>query len=474
MTSHRTARSAFLPAALAVTLLASGVALSQKPKRPVPPTSAEVKELLKVPPRPKKPDLPPSVLPLEFTKNERVALVGNSTAERFNLFGNFEAMLLSRFPEKELAVRNFAFPADEVGVRQRSGDYTKIDDPLYAFNPDTFLCFFGWNESFKGTDGVEKFTKDYEKFLDEYARKYPRDDAKSPPRFVLVSPLAFEPTGDKFLPEGKSENERLKMYADAVKAVAEKRKLAFVDLYTPTLAKFAAEPGMQFTINGVHANEAGDKLVGTLLDAALSGTTNPGKLGTAAFEKLRAAVVDKAWYHQQDYRMVNGWYVYGGRRTFDTETFPREFAKLRNLVAARDRFAWDIAAGKAVSSKPDDSETGNLFTPPTRFGQNRHSENPEGGPKILPPDEFIKSAVTPAGTELKLFADESKFPEIAKPVQVNFDAKGRLWVSCMPSYPQWQPGDPRASDKLVILEDTDKDGKADKSTVFYDKLHCPT
>ena len=44
----------------------------------------------------------------------------------------------------------------------------------------------------------------------------------------------------------------------------------------------------------------------------------------------------------------------------------------------------------------------------------------------------------------------------------------------MPTYPQWKPGDPKPNDKLVILEDTDGDGKADKCTVFYDKLHCPT
>ncbi|MBX9625155.1 MAG: c-type cytochrome, partial [Gemmataceae bacterium] len=44
----------------------------------------------------------------------------------------------------------------------------------------------------------------------------------------------------------------------------------------------------------------------------------------------------------------------------------------------------------------------------------------------------------------------------------------------MPNYPQWKPGDPPPNDKLVILEDTDGDGKADKSTVFYDELHCPT
>jgi putative heme-binding domain-containing protein len=137
---------------------------------------------------------------------------------------------------------------------------------------------------------------------------------------------------------------------------------------------------------------------------------------------------------------------------------------------------WDIAQGKKVSDKIDDSKTGELFNPPTRFGEPRqkYSENQEGGPKILPPDELIKSCTVPPGYEIKLFADETKFPEIAKPVQMSFDNKGRLWVSTMPSYPLWKPGDPKPSDKLVILEDTDNDGKADKSTVFYDKLHCPT
>jgi hypothetical protein len=71
--------------------------------------------------------LPPSTLPLEFIAGERIALVGNSTAERMNLFGHFETLLHERFPDKKLVVRNFARPADEVGIRQRATDYTKLD-----------------------------------------------------------------------------------------------------------------------------------------------------------------------------------------------------------------------------------------------------------------------------------------------------------------------------------------------------------
>ncbi|MDB6112862.1 MAG: heme-binding protein [Pedosphaera sp.] len=104
---------------------------------------------------------------MEFIKTERIALVGNSLAERMNLFGHFEALLHSRFAKQELAIRNFGRPADEIANRQRSSDYTKLDDPIAAFGPDTFFCFFGYNESFAGPQGLAKFKTDYENFLQE-------------------------------------------------------------------------------------------------------------------------------------------------------------------------------------------------------------------------------------------------------------------------------------------------------------------
>ena len=76
------------------------------------------------------------------------------------------------------------------------------------------------------------------------------------------------------------------------------------------------------------------------------------------------------------------------------------------------------------------------------------------------------------GYEVNLFASEEQFPEIAKPVAMTFDARGRLWVLTSPTYPHLAPGKTPA-DKLVILEDTNTDGRADKSTVFADQLHLP-
>ena len=80
----------------------------------------------------------------------------------------------------------------------------------------------------------------------------------------------------------------------------------------------------------------------------------------------------------------------------------------------------------------------------------------------------------PEGYEVQLVASEREFPELAKPDQINFDSKGRLWVSCMPTYPQWKPGDPRPSDRLLILDEIDpKTGRAGKVQRLLRQAHLP-
>ena len=74
------------------------------------------------------------------------------------------------------------------------------------------------------------------------------------------------------------------------------------------------------------------------------------------------------------------------------------------------------------------------------------------------------------GFEVNLFAAN---PLIAKPINMNFDAKGRLWVASSGVYPHIKPGQV-PNDRILILEDTDGDGAADRSTVFADGLLMPT
>ena len=85
-------------------------------------------------------------------------------------------------------------------------------------------------------------------------------------------------------------------------------------------------------------------------------------------------------------------------------------------------------------------------------------------------EEERKTFVLPEGFEVNLFAAD---PAIHKPIQMNFDPKGRLWIAASEVYPQIAPGQ-KATDKILILEDTDGDGVSDRTTVFAEGLLIPT
>lgn len=89
---------------------------------------------------------------------------------------------------------------------------------------------------------------------------------------------------------------------------------------------------------------------------------------------------------------------------------------------------------------------------------------------IPDPEEERKTFVLPDGFEVNLFAAD---PKLHKPIQINFDPQGRLWVAASEVYPQIAPGQ-KANDKILVLEDVDGDGTADKTTVFADGLLIPT
>ena len=152
----------------------------------------------------------------------------------------------------------------------------------------------------------------------------------------------------------------------------------------------------------MHLNEKGDAEIARLLDEQLFETELNPSLSSAEFENVRHWVNDKSWYHLQDYRMLNGWYVYGGRRTWDTETFPTEYRKIRNIVAVRDQYIWDLVAGRDVPAQPDDSKTGEVFEPETMFGTRDDNFRKMREPEVLKyptPEESIAMMKVPAGIQ---------------------------------------------------------------------------
>jgi putative membrane-bound dehydrogenase-like protein len=92
--------------------------------------------------------------------------------------------------------------------------------------------------------------------------------------------------------------------------------------------------------------------------------------------------------------------------------------------------------------------------------------------KPLSAVESMKHMVHPDDFELKLFATEDQIG--GKPICMNWDERGRLWVAVTLDYPNELQPEGKGRDRILILEDTDGDGKADKVTVFADKLSIPT
>ncbi len=91
--------------------------------------------------------------------------------------------------------------------------------------------------------------------------------------------------------------------------------------------------------------------------------------------------------------------------------------------------------------------------------------------KPLDPQESMKHLVTAPEFEVSLFASE---PDVVKAIWLAWDERGRLWVASTIDYPNNMQSEGQGNDRIIICEDTDGDGKADKFTTFADKLSVPT
>ncbi len=111
------------------------------------------------------------------------------------------------------------------------------------------------------------------------------------------------------------------------------------------------------------------------------------------------------------------------------------------------------------------------YTPGQKWGT--QGENLNKIAKPLPPELSIKHMHMPEGFRAELFAAE---PDIKKPMAGSWDERGRLWIIESVDYPNKLLDDPHqnGNDQIKICEDTNQDGRADKFTVFADKLNIPT
>lgn len=394
-----------------------------------------------------------TTLPLEIAPDSRIALIGNSLIDRARKFGHFESLLQQMYPDHKLVVRNLAWSADEVLQQPRPDNFADLEQHLTYEKIDIIFAAYGFNESFAGQDGIEKFRSDLKTFVNDLKSK--AYNGESAPSVVLISPIANE--NIKGINAADLNNQNIKAYTTVIKEVAADEKVGFVDLFSPTLEQMQLADS-DLTVNGCHLTEAGYALFAKSLIRGLIGTEPP-----PLNETIREVVIDKNRQFFRRYRPLNTFYYTGGRnKAYGYLDFLPAMKNFEIMVANRDQRIWALAQGKKVAATVDDT---NLPKMPA-------TSQSRGANEWMSAADELKAFDIDPRFEVNLFAGEEEFPDIAAPIQMRWDSQGRLWVSCSTTYPHVYPGG-EPNDKLVILEDTDGDGKADKSTVFADDLHIP-
>uniref|UniRef100_UPI00374DEA11 SGNH/GDSL hydrolase family protein n=1 Tax=Ferruginibacter sp. TaxID=1940288 RepID=UPI00374DEA11 len=192
---------------------------------------------------------------LTLKKGAHIILIGNNLGSRMMNFGYFETELQLRYPDSLLYIRNMCDGGNTPGFRPHSGRPTpwafpgaeKFQTEL-AKNPgtegffeypdqwitkhkaDVIIAFFGFDESFQGKAGLENYKAELDAFIKHTLQQ--RYNGVSAPQLVIVSPIAFEDLSKKYdLPNGKVENENLALYTNAMKEIAAKNKVHFLNVY---------------------------------------------------------------------------------------------------------------------------------------------------------------------------------------------------------------------------------------------------
>lgn len=421
---------------------------------------------------------------VQLHKGDHIAIVGSGLADRQQHHAWFESLIHQAFPDEQLTIRNLGFAADEINVHPRSKDVPSVEwflsmkkgdstlpdrpDVIYKagtdFGADVIFAYWGFNESFRGPQGLEDFKTNLTKYLG--ALKAARFNGKSAPRIVLFSPIAQESVDDPNYPDAEENNRNIGLYTHAMEEIAKAQEIPFVNLFEPSTKIYQASE-TPLTINGIHLTNVGDQQLAPIQFKAVFGK-EPAAMNDPRLAKINAAVLEKNNEWVRRYRTVDQYNIYGDRSRIAYEgvtnamILGQEMAQRDVKTANRDQLVWAVANGKSYTVTDDNLPMVDL-TPPNR---------PESVP-YDDPEDAIKHLKLAPGCKVELVASEITFPDLINPVQMAFDTKGRLWVATWPNYPETSPTT-KVFDKILIFDLDPKSGKVVKSTIFADGLNCPT
>ncbi len=395
--------------------------------------------------------------PFALKDGDRVVFLGDTLVEQEQFHGWIELMLTSRFAGRDVTFRNLGWSGDTPAGDSRFGlsllqagrepadeGWKNLVKQIEEAKPTVVFLGYGMASSFDGDTGLTRFKADYRRLLDVIERTSPGV------RLVFLSPIAHENLGAPW-PNPAPHNGHLAAYARVVGELAAERKAHHVPLFDVLRSR----SGRTLTANGIHPTGDGYRVLAEIIEDRLLPAAGAGAPGPAGWrsspraEPLRQAILRKnEWFFHRS-RPANMAYIFGFRK--------REQGKNATEVLQFDEF---IAAEEKRIAQLRTLQPANVPEIPRRVGNKAAVFTPQPHPQFQVAD----------GVEVTLWAEN---PLLNKPLQMNFDPQGRLWVVSSELYPQIEPGQ-AATDKIIVLEDTKGAGRADKATVFADGLLIPT
>ncbi len=376
---------------------------------------------------------------------EVIAILGGTNLVQEGRTGWLETALAVGAPAgRKPRFRNLAWEGDTVYEQWRDLNFGSWREQLEAMGATCVILGFGQMEAMDASRGPEEFRAAYGKLLAELQAVTPR--------IALLAPLPLESAAAPAGSAVAAAAARLPQWTAAVRQLAAEQGLPFVDVEAPAMPGGAA-----WTSNGVHATAAGWAELSGQVAASLLGRP---RQAWAGHEATRQAIVRKnrAWF--DCWRATNWAFAYSDR----TE---QPFGK---AAGGHPALAQELEQYKPRLRQADEAIAELLARGGVASGESAAARPSPGPGPARPPEEERQSFQVRPGFEVNLFASEAD--GLVKPLAMRWDERGRLWAACSPSYPQLIPGEP-PGDYLLVCEDTNGDGRADRFHKFAENLTMP-
>ena len=459
-----------------------------------------------------------------------VVAVGGTLVARMERYGYLEQAITVHWPQHDIAFRNLGWPADDVFGTARSEfgsahntrswqppkgqngyGFAKLKGQLEDAKPSTILVGYGGEAAFADTaEKMALFQAGYRGMVEELEQ--------TGAKLILLTPIRQAASGKVLSREEAAvRNGRLSEAARFIVALGRERRHETVDLITKS--PFGPEAGACYE-NGMHLSELGYRKLASRLSEqfGIGGTptlaakvenreqtrlgvrydltrdslpvgmempdeaAGKGKLRVwidgeevrvsednrilsgpdhEQSEKLRQVIIEKNKLHRYKLNPINKAYIFLFRR-HEMGHLAYEMQDFDELVKGKEQA---IAKLRMPQAHRYEHEEPREWKPPRDYPDHEVPKNIPA-PDV---DAELKAFKVADGFKVNLWAGN---PVIFNPINLNWDRHNRAWVSTSSTYPHIKPGR-IPNDRIVILEDTDRDGVADKHTVFAEGLTVP-